>query len=164
MMGTVILIFIGVMAAVITFGALTKLMEGAPPAWRTLRELYPSPISAPGPGGKDARFFILDGQNPRPRPIRVRYTTDDDSLDAWPVSVRTGAALGISIPWAGAQLGLPTPTPLGPHVTVTIDGVTLLVPATAIEQDLANRAAMGSSDASGEPPPHPYDPLVEEIT
>jgi hypothetical protein len=92
----------------------------------------------------------------------VRYTVDDDSLDVWPVSIRGGGALGVSIPWAGAQLGQPTPTPIGAYVTVRIDGVTLLVPATVIEKELAIRAEM-DRDASPPPPGAPEDPFVEEI-
>jgi len=158
MTGIVILIFIGVMAAIITFGALTKLLECAPAPWRALHDLYPAHSPSPAPGSKEARFFVLDAANPRPRMVRVRYTTDDDSFDIWPVSARNGKAMGVSIPWAGATLGQPTQTPIGPHVTVAIDGITVLVPAIAVQKELELRAALETAD----PPPH--DPLVEEIS
>ena len=156
----VIIIFAAVIAIVIAFGALSKLMEGAPPAWRRLRELFPSPIDAPGPGAREVRCFVFDTQDPRPRPIRVRCTTDDDSFDAWPVAVRSGGAMGVSIPWAGAELGHPTPTPMGPYVNLAIDGFTLLVPAVVVERELHTREELRRHA----PPPAAHDPLVEEIT
>jgi len=156
--GMLIVIFVAVMAMVIVLGAASKLLEGMPPPWRALHDLYPAQSPTPAPGSKEARFFILDAANPRPRMVRVRYTTDDDSFDIWPVSARNGKAMGVSIPWAGAQLGRPAPTPIGPHVSVAIDGIKVLVPATAVQKELELRAALETAD----PPPH--DPLVEEIS
>ena len=159
----VIIIFAVVVAIVVAFGALSRLLESAPPAWRRLREAFPSPIDAPGPGAREVRCFVLDATDPRPKPIRVRCTTDDDSFDAWPVASRRTGAMGVSIPWAGAEMGEPVPTPMGKYVNLAIDGITLLIPAVIVEQELRNREEL-RRHAPPPSPDQPHDPLVEEIT
>jgi hypothetical protein len=154
---TVWIIFAGVMAVVIVFGLITKAAEGAPVAWKRLHELHPAPTATPGPGAREMRVFLLEPRGDkgkvRGKQLTVRYTTDDDSLDAWPVSIRGGASLGVSIPWADAELSEPAQTPFGPHVGLTIEGIVVMVPATAIESELAIRADLRAA----------ADPLTEEI-
>lgn len=154
---TIIFILFAVLAAIALFGLVTRVLEGAPAAWRMIRETYPAHAPDAGPGAKEMRVLVRDSIDPtrpsRPKMLTVRYTIDDDSLHAWPVSIRGGAAMGVSIPWAIADLSDPVATPMGPHVSMFVDGAELLVPAAAIESELATRAELHAS----------ADPMVEVI-
>lgn len=157
MTGTVVLILISVLACIALFGVVTRLLEGAPVAWRLLHEAHPAMHPEPGPGAREMRIFVADvhtgGNSGRPKQLLVRYTVDDDCLHAWPVSVRSGASLGVSIPWAAANLTDPIDTQLGPHVRMVVENAMVLVPATAIERELAIRADLRTTT----------DPMIEEI-
>lgn len=183
MTGTVAIILVCIVGAIVLLGILTSYLDASTGAWRELADRYPPEPHEIGAESGSIRVFILTpAQAERAQrrigclwiilfPIglfmwwrraatgiyNVRYTTDRTHLHLDLESGVTGAQRAMSIPFVVLELTGRGETHLGPHAWFALDGYRLGLPESIIEQELTMRE-MIQGEPDGTPGPELPEP------
>ena len=152
-----LVILVGVIGAVLVLGVWTSWIGGPSRLWRELAERYPPQQPDPGATRGECRLFLGDASDPKslgrgPGCLwffmpwtwfkgmqQARYALDDEHLHLEMESGALGPRKPMSLPWSAVELRGREQTHMGEHAVLEADGVVLLVPAAAIERELAVR-------------------------